>query len=72
MRNLKKKIKNNADIVLSLPTIMCAITFITNLIEALKDGHINHSEMHQLLASADGFETVVLTVLMFVLKGKRK
>ncbi len=72
MKNLKEKIQDNAHIALSVPTVLCAITFVTNLFSALKDGNIDNSEMHQLLASADGFETVILVVVMFVLNGKKK
>lgn len=71
MKNLKKKIKDNPRLVLSVPALLCAFTFVTNLITALKDGNIDSSELHQLLASADGFETVVMVIVIFVLKGKK-
>lgn len=58
--------------VLSVPAILCFITFITNLISALKDGNIDTNELHALLASADGFETVVLFVVMLLMKDKKK
>lgn len=57
---------------LSVPAVLCFITFITNLIKALSDGNIDTNELHALLASADGFETVLLFVVMLVLKDKKK
>ncbi len=72
MRKLKKKVGERAHVVLSVPAVLCAITFVSNLVTALRDGNIDNSEMHQLLATADAFETVILVVVMFVLKGKKK
>lgn len=72
MRKLQRKVKENPHLALSVPTVLCAITFVTNFIAALKDDSINNSEMHQLLANASAFETVILFVLMFVLKNKKK
>lgn len=72
MRRLKRKIKNNAHLALSVPAVLCALTFITNLVTALKDGKIDSNEMHQLLATADGFETVLLVVVMVVMGRKKK
>lgn len=72
MKKLRRKVRANPQIALSVPTLLCFITFITNLFAALKDGIIDSNELHQLLASADGFETVMLLVLMVVLKRKTK
>ena len=58
--------------VLSVPTLLCFITFILNFIKAIGDGIIDSNELHALMASADGFETVVLFVVMIVLKDKKK
>lgn len=58
--------------VLSVPTVLCALTFVTNLVKALSDGNIDSNELHTLLASADGFETVLLFFVMLVLKDKKK
>lgn len=68
----KEFFRNKPHLALSVPTILCFITFITNLFSALKDGTIDTHELHALLASADGFETVVLFVVMLLLKGKKK
>jgi len=56
--------------VLSIPAILCAITFCTNLVKALSDGNIDSQELHTLLASADGFESVFLFLFMW-LSGKK-
>lgn len=72
MRFIYRKIKEKPHLVLSVPAILCFITFITNLVASLKDGVIDSSELHQLLSTADGFETVVLVVFMMVIKKKKK
>ncbi len=58
--------------VLSVPTVLCAVTFVTNLVKALTDGIIDSNELHALMASADGFEAAVMFVVMLVLKDKKK
>lgn len=72
MRKVKSYFKKKPHMVLSVPTVLCAFTFITNLVKALSDGNIDSNELHALLASADGFETVLLFVVMLVLKDKKK
>ncbi len=72
MEKIRKKIKENPHFALSVPAVLCFITFITNFIASLKDGNIDSNELHQLLFSADGFETVFLVLIMFVLKDKSK
>lgn len=72
MDRLRKFLKKKPHLVLSAPAILCFITFITNLVKALSDGNIDSNEFHTLLASADGFETVVLFIVMLVLKDKKK
>lgn len=72
MDELIKRLKNNAHIAISVPAILCFITFITNLIKALSDGNIDAAEYNTLLASADGFESVILFCVMLALKKKNK
>ena len=72
MRKMKSYFKRKPHMVLSVPAILCAVTFITNLVKALSDGNIDSNELHALLASADGFETVLLFIVMLVLKDKKK
>lgn len=71
MKKLRKSLQSNAPIVLTVPMILCFITFLTNLFQALKDGNIDRAELHQLLMTADGFEAVVLSVIIFVLREKK-
>lgn len=72
MDKLRKMLKEKPHIAISIPAILCFLTFITNLVASLKDGNIDSSELHQLLSTADGFETVVLFAVMLVLKDKKK
>lgn len=67
----RKKIRSNAHVALSVPAVLCFISFITNFIASMKDGNIDSAELHQLLSSADGFETVLLVIVMFVLHKKK-
>lgn len=67
-----KKIKDNPHRALSIPALLCFVTFITNFIASLKDGKIDSNELHQLLSSADGFETVILVIIIMVLREKKK
>ena len=72
MNKLRNKIKNKPHLALSVPMLLCFITFITNLVASLRDGVIDSAEFHQLLSTADGFETVVLVIVMIALKDKKK
>lgn len=72
MEELLRYISKKAHVVISVPAILCFLTFITNMVQALKDGNIDTAEFHQLLASADGFETVVLFLVAFALKARSK
>lgn len=76
MNELKKRarkyIQSKPDRLISVPALLCFLTFITNLVAALQDGNIDGNELHQLLSTADGFETVVLLIIMVVLRGKKK
>jgi hypothetical protein len=69
---LKEILKNKPHIVLSMPAILCFITFCTNLFTALTDGKIDANELSTLLGTADGFETVVLFVVMMALRNKKQ
>ena len=72
MEKFLAMLRRKYHLVLSVPAVLCFITFITNLIQALKDGNIDSNELHGLLASADGFETVFLILVMVLLKDKKK
>ena len=72
MKRLRKKLKDSPHLALSVPALLCFISFITNFIASIKDGNIDSNELHQLLSSADGFETVVIIIIMLVLRDKKK
>ena len=72
MDKLRKYLKERPHVAISVPAVLCFLTFVTNLITALKDVNIDSAELHQLLSTADGFEAVVLFAVMLALKDKRK
>ncbi len=72
MKRIIEFFRNKPHVAISVPALLCFITFLTNLVSALTDGVIDSNEFHQLLSTADGFETVVLFALMLVLKDKKK
>jgi hypothetical protein len=72
MKKLIRYLKSKPHTALGLPAILCFITFITNLVMALRDGNIDSNELHQLLSTADGFEAVFLVLIMLVLNKKKK
>lgn len=69
---IRELLKTKAPVIISISALLCFLTFITNLFHALKDGIIDCNELHTLLASADGFETVVLFLIALALKQKKK
>lgn len=69
---IKDILKNKPHVVISVPAILCFITFCTNIYAALTDGKIDANELSTLLGTADGFETVVLCAVMIVLKNKKQ
>ena len=72
MEWLKQLLRNKPHIAISIPTILCFITFCTNLCAALSDGRIDSNEFNGLLSTADGFEAVILFIVMLALKAKKK
>ena len=72
MKNIRDYIKSKPNHVISIPAILCFIQFITNLWNVIKTGDFDGQAMTQLLASADGFEAVVLCIIMLALKDKKK
>lgn len=76
MSNIVKRarnyVKRKPHVAIGIPALLCFVTFIINFIAAISDGVIDAKELHQLLSTADGFEAVVLFVVMLVLKDKKK
>ncbi len=72
MDNFLKFLRSKPHMAIGLPAVLGAITFVTNLVSALTDGVIDSNELHTLMSTIDGFETVLLFVVMGVLKDKNK
>lgn len=72
MKWLKGYLTNNPHVVISVPAILCFIQFIMSLWGAIRTGIFDSNTINQLLSSADGFESVVLFVIMIVLKNKKQ
>ncbi|QHJ76056.1 MAG: hypothetical protein [Bacteriophage sp.] len=72
MRKIKRYVRNKPHVAIGVPAVLCSITFVTNLIQALRDGVLDSAELHSLLSTADGFEAVVLFIVALVLKDKKK
>jgi hypothetical protein len=72
MEWLKKHLKSNPQVAISLPTVMCFIQFIYDLLDIFKSGHFDNTVFAQLISSANGFEAVVLCIIMLALKEKKK
>jgi len=71
-KDLKGFIVDNTHVAISIPAIMSTMSFISHLVIALSDGQIDASEFQQLMASANGIETVALVLIMLALRGKKQ
>lgn len=69
---LNRIIKRRPHVALSIPALLSGFSFFGNLFTALSDGQIDGNELHQLLSSADGLQTVLLIIIMVALKERRK
>lgn len=72
MDRLRELLRDKPHLTLSVPTILFFIQFLMSLADAIRTGTFNHNTISQLLSSADGFETVMLFMIMMALKGKTK
>lgn len=72
MKFLKEYLKKNPHVALSVPAVLCAIQFLVSLYGAIRTGVFDNSTMNQLLSTADGFESVVLFIIMIALRKKNK
>ena len=72
MKRLRDYVHNNAHTALSLPAIMCFMQFSYELYDVFKSGSFDANALSQLVSSANGFETVVLCVIMVALKDKNR
>ncbi len=70
MRQLKVCIRHRPNTAISIPAILCAIQFVTGLMSAIKNGNFDSDTLTTLMSCADGFESVVLFILMIFLRRK--
>jgi hypothetical protein len=72
MKRIRDYIQSKPATVMTVPTFLCFIQFISSLIEMVKARKFDYDSVIQLLSSLDGFETVVLFFIMVVLKNKKQ
>jgi hypothetical protein len=72
MHRVRELLKNNPHFAISIPTILCFVQFVYEIIEIVKTGKFDSTMLNQLISSANGFEAVCLFVIMLVLKDKKK
>ena len=72
MIKIRNYFRRNPNIALSITTVMCFIQFTDSLFTSYRSGIFDDNTIASLLASADGFETVILFLIMLVLKDKDK
>ncbi len=72
MKELREYLKNNPHVALSVPALLCFIQFLMSIFGAIRTGIFDSNTVNQLLSTADGFETVVLFIIMMVLKNKKQ
>lgn len=72
MKRLRDYLKDKPHVAITVPAVLCFVTFVTNFIAALKDGVIDENELHQLLSVADGFGTVACFLAMSIVRNKNK
>lgn len=71
MKNLREYIKSKPNAVMSIPTFLCFIQFISSIIELIKLRKFDYDTVVQLLSSLDGFETAILCVVMLAMRDKK-
>jgi len=57
--------------MLSIPTVLGFLGFLTNLFTFLRDGNLDNNEFQTLLSTADSFQTVILFVIMLVMRSRK-
>lgn len=72
MNWLKELIKKNPFAALLVPTGLSGFSFFGSLLASISDGNIDGNELHELLSSANGLETLLLVIIMVALKVKKK
>ena len=72
MRRLRDYIAGNPHVAIGLPAIMCFIQFVTDIVEVFKTHEFTSNTLNQLVSSANGFEAVMLFIVMLVLKRRNR
>lgn len=65
-------IKENPTWALAVTAMISIIQFGAHIVVALDDGQIDSVELHSLMSTADGFQAILLAVVMSALKKKGK
>ena len=70
IKKFVQMVKDYPALAMLPPTGLGIFTFIGHLMIAVSDGNIDTSEVHDLLQSASGIETVLLIVIVLILRRK--
>lgn len=71
MKRIRDYLSTNPHVAISLPAILCFIQFVTDVIEVFKSG-FSSTLFSNLVSSANGFEAVMLLIIMQLLKAKNR
>ncbi len=71
MKWLKNYCATHPQVAVSVPAILCAIQFIMTLCGVIRTGIVDTSVLGNLVSAADGFESVVLFVIMIAFNNKK-
>lgn len=64
--------KDNPTWALAITAIISLVQFSAHIVVALDDGQIDSVELHSLMSTADGFQAILLAIVMTSLKKKGK
>lgn len=71
LTGIKQIIKNHPNFAISVPTLLSCASFFGNLFTALSDGQLDGNELHELMSSANGCESLILIAIMVALRQKK-
>lgn len=69
---IKKSLPSGIHMALSVSTVMCFIQFLSSLFGIFRTGVFDSNTLNNLLSSFDGFESVMLFIVIVVLKNKEQ
>lgn len=72
MKRLREYIKSKPNLVLSIPTFLCFLQFISTVVDLIKLRKFDYNSVIQLLSSLDGFEAFILCIVLMALKKETK